>query len=62
MNEITTFCPNCRSPLFFTTAIDDVRMKCWECGLIQYGRNRVLKFDRIARVLSRGIAPKRLSR
>ena len=62
MNEITTFCPNCQSPLFFSSPIDDARMKCWECGLRQYGKHRVLKFNNtIARFLSRGIAPKRLS-
>ena len=61
MNEIITFCPNCRSPLFFTTPIDDAKMVCSECGLRQYGKNRVLKYEnRIARFLSRGIAPKRV--
>ena len=59
MNETITFCPNCRSPLFFTTPIDDARIKCWECGLRQYGKNRVLRWEnRTVRFLSRGIAPK----
>ena len=60
--EITTFCPNCEASLFFTLPANDVKLVCSECGLRLYGRNKVLKWEnRIARFLSRGIAPKRLS-
>lgn len=64
MNEITTFCPNCQSPVFFFCPLnnaerDNVAIKCNECGLRMYGRNRALKWEnKIARYLSRGIAPK----
>ncbi len=57
MKETITFCQNCRSPLFFTTPIDDVKLVCSECGLRQFGKNRVLRWEnRTARFLSRGIA------
>jgi len=61
MNETLTFCPNCRSPLFFTLPADNAKMICSECGLRLYGRNKVLKWEnRVSRFLSKGIAPKRV--
>ena len=59
MNEIITCCPNCSFPLLFVLPADEVKLICPECGLRLYGRKKVLKWEnRIARVLSRGIAPK----
>jgi uncharacterized Zn finger protein (UPF0148 family) len=62
MNELITCCPNCGMPLLFVLPADEVKIICPECGLRLYGRKRVLyNENRMARYLSRGIAPKRLS-
>ena len=59
MNETLTFCPNCMSPVFFITPVDEVKAVCCNCGLRLYGAKRVLKWENtMARYLSRGIAPK----
>jgi len=58
VNEIITFCPNCGMPLLFVLPADEVKIICPECGLRLYGRKRVLyNENRMARYLSRGIAP-----
>lgn len=60
MNEIITCCPNCNAPIWFVTPIDDASLTCQNCGLRQYGRNRVLVWhNKTSRFLSRGITPTR---
>ena len=59
MIETIDYCRNCDAPLLFTSPLDDDKLVCSNCGLLRYGKDKVVKWEnKVAGFLSRGIAPK----
>ena len=55
------YCPNCEALMFFTFPGNRVEYICKKCGLKLYEKNNkeVIQENKVARLLSRGIYPKR---